>query len=242
MKFFKIGEEIYIAISNTGGASDVNIYKWSTARFEKYDNITKNCGFPIRLEPFKIAEDHFLVVAHAAQEGRGQHSERCDTSYGDPTANVVIVHKWQDGRFVEFRTIAATDPYGLKSFEIEGKMHLAVAGSYTVKIYKWDGLNFGTVQTIPCMSSFGMDFVDMGAEQRLTLPCMYGDDGVGGTSYETNSFIFKWTGVAFVEEHALATSSAMAMKSFGVGGQWYLAVANGGYDNSKIYKWGEPKE
>jgi hypothetical protein len=100
--------------------------------------------------------------------------------------------------------------------------------------YKYDGLSL--VQDISTLGAANWHSFTIGGETYLMVANNY-----DGSSYNTNSKLYKWSGSQFTEVQTFATSGAGGLDSFQVSGETYLVIGNN-YDgdytvDSKVYKW-----
>ena len=221
-KFFTIGSDNYIAISNFGSAgvnTNSQIYKWNTTtkQFDFYQNIVTNAA--TNCEHFTIGTDHYLAISFLFISG------------GSESTNSKV-YKWNTTtkQFNLFQNISTVGAYDSEYFQIGSDHYLAFAhfkngGNYsqTSKIYKWNGTQFAEFQSITTYGAVDWEFFSIGSNYYLALA-----NENDNASLTINSKIYKFNSNTnqFEEFKLITTSGATNFKYFQIGISNYLAVAN----------------
>ncbi len=155
------------------------------------------------------------------------------------------LYKQESGFFEEFQAIPTISGHDFEHFSINGEQFLAVANyrddslnsEVDSRIYKWNGLSFVEIQTIPTTGARDLESFQIDGKTYLAVANMESN-----STNNVNSKIYKWNGSAFTEFQAIPTNGANGWEAFTLNGENYIAVAN--YHNgsthivdSKIYKW-----
>jgi hypothetical protein len=237
-RYFTIGSERFLALAETwnGTTPDVNsrIYRWDGTRFVEFQTILTH--WATEWEYFTIGGTSYLVVANNHTVGNF-----------DIDSNI---YQWDGSRFVLYQSIPTRGASGWKSFTIGAETFLAVANNggnyrnYNVDsvIYKWNGTQFVAFQSIPTNAALRWEFFTIGTDSFLAV-ANYSTDFT--TTFNIDSRIYRWDGAKFTEFQAIPTSGAHYWKSFTIGSNRFLAVANlhSGPNrtnleiDSKIFKW-----
>ncbi len=237
-RYFTIGSDRFLALAETwnGTTPDVNsmIYRWDGSHFVEFQAIPTH--WATEWEFFSIGGTDYLVVANNHTAGNFNINS--------------TVYRWDGARFVPFQDIPTLGASGWKFFTIGSDAYLAVAnnggnyGNYNVDsvIYKWDGAGFAAFQSIPTNAALRWEFFTIGQDSFLAV-ANYSTDFT--TTFNIDSWIYRWDGSKFVEFQAIPTSGAHYWKFFTIGTDSFLAVANlhSGPNrtnleiNSEIFKW-----
>ena len=200
--------------------------------FSLYQAIPTNAARDF--EPFEIDGVTYLAIANEANGSTFNINSK--------------IYKWDVSSFVEIQAIPTNGAIDWESFVIDGETYLAVANYYDgttlnidSKIYKWDGASFVEIQAIPTNGAVEWESFVINGEIYLAV-ANHGYDYRSDFAGITDSKIYKWEGVSFVEIQAIPTKAAADWESFSINGATYLAVANvqdGSTRNidSQIYKW-----
>ena len=156
-----------------------------------------------------------------------------------------VIYKWSTDKFEEFQVISANGASGFKFFTIERDHYLAVAeysdGSTTSIdsfVYKWKQGWFMKYQNIPTDGAMASDSIVIANETFLVYANYYHSQ----KRHNTESNVYKWSGVRFIKFQSVQTQGAYSANFFRVNSYLFLAFANyyTGSEhntNSPIYKW-----
>jgi|GEM_PF-1358539 hypothetical protein len=233
---FMIGSDTYLAVANKSDGSnfevDSKIYKWNGSQFSEFQSIPTSGAY--HWESFSIGADTFLASANS-DDGSSKDIDS-------------VIYRWDSiqSQFVITQTIATTRAWDWESFEISGETYLAVANNYNdtgntsstnSQIYKWNGTQFASFQTIATTGAADWESFVIGSDTYLAVANYY-----DGSSYSQDSKIYKWDGSQFVEFSSIPTVGAKDLEGFTIGENFYLAIASN-YDgvnhvlDSTLHRW-----
>ena len=175
--------------------------------------------------------------------------------YNSSTASYTTdskIYKWNGYTFSPHQDIPTTGAVDWKYFTIDGDHYLVVANCYTGSshtansiIYKWDTVSeLFIAYEDPIVTHGAQDWEYFSIDDAHYLVVANYING----SYDINSVIYKWNGVAFEPHQSILTHGAHDWEYFTIGEDPYIAVANRyhgteGYNtNSYIYKWNSDNE
>jgi hypothetical protein len=184
-------------------------------------------------EHFSIDDQHYLAVTNYSNDS---------TRFIDSVIYKYGIGFGGGGILQSIPTVGAVD---WEFFTIGSDHYLAVANyqgssrNVDSKIYKWSGVIFEDFQSIPTKGARDWEFFTIGVEHYLAIANYF--DSTGST-YNTNSVIYRWNGTNFEVFQPIATQGGHDWEYFTIGSDHYLVVANelnGSTNNlnSKIYKW-----
>ena len=220
--FFKIGKESFLTVTNwyddVTNHLDSVIYKWKNGKFDKFREVRTVASSGSAA--FEINNETFIAFAN---------------THGSTSA----VYKWsEDLNLVLSQSIRTYGVRDVISFKLNGHTFLAFANmedGQKPNIYKWNGFQFVTFQSIP-------------THRAITWHpfFMCGQTFLGVCENRFKSVIYQVVGSKFVKYREVSTQGCHGMTSFVHGGHTYLVVANHargadkGYQyniNSTVYKW-----
>ena len=205
------------------------VYKMENKRFFLIQTLSTHGAYGI--EHFTIDREHYMAIAHQYDGGSYKLNS--------------VIYKWRRGRFQEFQIISTSGASGFKFFTIEGEHYLAVAervdGSTTSIdsfVYKWKQGRFIKYQNISTDGAMACDSIVIANETFL----VYANHYHSQKKQNTESNVYKWSGVRFLKFQSVQTQGAYSAKFFRVNGYVFLAFAS--YytgskcnTNSPIYRW-----
>ncbi|XP_071506649.1 adhesion G-protein coupled receptor V1-like [Diadema antillarum] len=201
--------------------------------------------------PFTANGMSYLVLIRDARTGpltTGVSSSGTDggpLDVGSETSSMLF--KWQ-GVFVPVQTLETDGAVRCASVDVGGTTLIAVANSgsngrrRTVsRIYRLNsGDSLTVIQDISTEGASDVDFFSLGSDVYLAIGQQTSSNGQS----LTNSLVYLWNGITFIQTSTFTTNGASAVDGFSISGNSYLAVANY-YDSSlasyeitsMVYEW-----
>ncbi|XP_062503030.1 thrombospondin-type laminin G domain and EAR repeat-containing protein-like [Corticium candelabrum] len=194
---FQIGNKQYVAVpnyrnNNNRYDTDSVIYKYEGNEFVRYQSIRTDGANGERF--FEIESEHFLVIA--------QH-------YGQTDKHAVssTIYKWDGIKFKKYQQLKTRSVSTACHFTIDSKHYLAFGKGTTgdnskSQIYVWNGTQFQFYQHLTSHRTVNIQSFQENGSHYLFLSSFQdrSDD-----SYNTNSFLFKWSGAQFELHQSIPT-------------------------------------
>ena len=205
VKFFSIGDELFLVFANCRGdnlqykAKSV-VYKMENGRFVEKQTLSTYGAFGI--DHFVIDKVHYMAIANSYDGSQKQNS---------------VIYKCRGGKFEDFQLISTHGATGLKFFTIEGEHYLAVAetsdGSTQLIdsfVYKWKKGRFVKYQNIPTVGAHGCDSIVIANQTYLVYANHYHPQ----KKYIIDSNVYKWSGGHFLKFKRCRPKGHTAQSSF----------------------------
>ena len=198
-------------------------------RFEKYQDLPTRGAEAVK--QFSINGSLFLAFANYRGDTEGFKTESFIYKLNNST-----------GKFSCYQTIDTTGAYDIEYFMISDKHYLAVANRYNggtfqlnSVIYRWNGHQFVTLQTIPTKSATSFNFFEILQETFLA---------VTNALENSNSVVYKWKDNQFEKFQEMGTEgNSDASTAFKINNETFIAFANyrnsqqGNAAHSTVFKW-----
>ncbi|PKL77454.1 MAG: hypothetical protein CVV27_05385 [Candidatus Melainabacteria bacterium HGW-Melainabacteria-1] len=248
MKAFDIGSETFMAVTNFYNQNPnaynlyVDLFRWNGNQFTASQRIPAHG--PYDIETFTINGEHYLAVAEY------YHSQ--NHTFDFPSR----IYKWNGSQFALFQSVPTHGASAWKHFTIGPDHYLMVANTATgtggnvvnvntqSELFKWNGTQFVSIQSIPTTAARDWEHLQVGEEHFLAVANEY-----NGSSYasSTNIFseIYRWNGSQFTLLQRVHSEGARDWEAFSIGDRHFLALANlwgstnspSTAEKSKIYEW-----
>ena len=186
-------------------------------RFEKIQDLPTRGGLAV--EHFTINGNRFLAFANYKSDIKGLITDSFIYKQNDSTGN-----------FSRYRAIGTRGAVDMEYFKIADEHYLAVANyfdgtSYRLNsvIYQWSlsQEQFTVFQNIETFGARSFNFFEIINEQFLAISNYY-----DGSSYNINSFIYKWNSSKFEKIQDVATEGAYGSETFAICNETFIAFAN----------------
>lgn len=232
---FQIGNKQYVAVpnyrnNNNRYDTDSVIYKYEGNEFVRYQSIRTDGANGERF--FEIESEHFLVIA--------QH-------YGQTDKHAVssTIYKWDGIKFKKYQQLKTRSVSTACHFTIDSKHYLAFGKGTTgdnskSQIYVWNGTQFQFYQHLTSHRTVNIQSFQENGSHYLFLSSFQdrSDD-----SYNTNSFLFKWSGAQFELHQSIPTRGCRYTSVWKISSFVFVSIPNyfqdsrGYKTNSEIYIW-----
>ena len=206
--------------------------------FEKKQDLPTKGGSDV--EHFTIDGTRFLAFANFKSDTEGVN-----------TYSFIYKQNNSTGIFFLYQTLGTHGGIDMEYFKTGDQHYLAVANHYdgtsyrqNSVIYQWSlsQEQFVVFQSIETFGAHSFDFFEITNEQFLAIS-NYRD----GSSYSTNSLIYKWNSNKFEKIQDIATEGAVKTETFVISnetfiafanhGQWHLSPQNQDSVQSAVFKW-----
>ena len=216
VEHFSINNDVFLAFASlhnslaTSGSVYSSIYKLIDGVFHKYQRVPTTGATDIHF--FTVGDKKLLAISsHAAAS---------------------FIYRWEVNKFVKHQEIHAAWPIKCTTFTIENSTYIAFS-SYlnngANSLFKWSGWQFIHIQ------SFESRFSRMIHPFKVNGVTFLAIANHASTGTENLSPIYHWDGSKFAIGESVVTVGAYAFRSFEVGRDTYLGVANY-FGKSKLYK------
>jgi hypothetical protein len=240
VEHFSIGNRDFLAVASWFNGtshfttSQILLFDSITSTFVPYQSIPT---FGARdLEFFTIGGQSYLALANQATN---------DSNWSLNSQ----VFRWNGSSFSLFQAIPTLGATDLEFFTIANTSYLAIANqrddstvnrfSVNSQVLRFNGTSFVPFQTIPTIGAVDCEFISIGSGQFFLAIANFRNE----TSFSTNSQILRFNGSVFVPFQTVPTDGAIALESFSISGQSFLALvsretaSNVFALNSQILRW-----
>ena len=206
--------------------------------FEKKQDLPTKGGSDV--EHFTIDGTRFLAFANFKSDTEGVNTDSFIYKQNDST-----------GIFFLYQSLGTHGGIDMEYFKTGDQHYLAVANHYdgtsyrqNSVIYQWSlsQEQFVVFQSIETFGAHSFDFFEITNEQFLAIS-NYWD----GSSYSTNSSIYKWNSDKFEKIQDIPTEGAVSSETFAISNETFIAFANH-YSQQKresvqsaVFKWSGQK-
>ena len=223
MKYFKTGDQHYLAVANhydgTSYRQNSVIYQWSLSQ-EQFVvfQIIETFGAH-SLDFFEITNEQFLAISN----------------YYDGSSQSInsSIYKWNSNKFEKIQDIATEGAVNTETFVISNETFIAFANrggwrlspqnqdSVQSAVFKWSGQQFVKLQSFQTYAARDVkSFSDNGSTFLAFANYRRGEER------NINSPIYKWNGSHFVLFQSIPTRGAAALHPFMMCSQTFLGVAS----------------
>jgi len=207
----------FIAVANDDESFPSKLYKWNgtSTRFQKVQDL-----------PTKGVKDvDFINIPNSGRflVFSGYHDGQ---SYNTPSSIYVWISPMT--LFVPYQKIPTTGARKVHFLPVETETYLTVASEYdgngngrtNSSVFHWNGTRFNLFQLIPTYHAHELYPFKIGCHFFLVAA------NFNSTSHSTTSNVYRLDNGRFVEHALIQTNGAVAVESFTIESEHFLAVAN----------------